>query len=620
VTPAARVVRVLPDVPAIDKTFDYLVPDTLGDQVRVGTMVRIELSGRRVGGWVVEDGVTPPDGVKLRAIAKVTGWGPSEDVIDLAGWAAWRWAGRPASFLGTASPERAVLGLPRGRDGADPSTGNGFGRGGGAVPVSPVPAAHDELINDAFGCDGHGAVLRLPPATDPYAVALAAARLGNALILVPSIGNARHVGLRLRRAGVPVAIMPKEWAVARAGAVVVGSRAAAWAPVRDLAGVVVIDEHDEAYQEERTPTWHARDVAIERARRAGVPCVLVSPTPTLEALQWAGDRRLLVPPRAVERNGWSIVDVVDRRDEEPGRAGLYSERFVKALRGDGTIVCVLNRKGRSRLLACVACGEATRCEHCEASVVQTDDGQLVCRRCATVRPQLCQACGATSLKNLRAGVTRVREELEALANEPVVEITADTADVADADGDGVRIFVGTEAVLHHVRSASVVAFLDFDQELLAPRYRAAEQAMSLIVRSMRLLARSAAASLDPDLDAGRGRAAIGRLLIQTRLPHHEVVQAALHADPTRVEAVELARRRFLRFPPVTAMAAVSGAAAPAFIEAFAVHGKGVGIEVLGPSVGQWLIRAPDHRSLCDALAATPRPTGRLRLEVDPLRI
>ena len=88
-----EVVRVLPDEPAISKTFDYLVPESLGDQVRVGTMVRVELHGRRVGAWVLEDGVEPPEGVVLRPLAKVTGWGPTPELIDLAGWAAWRWAG-----------------------------------------------------------------------------------------------------------------------------------------------------------------------------------------------------------------------------------------------------------------------------------------------------------------------------------------------------------------------------------------------------------------------------------------------------------------------------------------------------------------------------------------------
>jgi len=106
------VVRVLPDVAAIDKTFDYLVPDALRDQVRVGDVVRVELHGRRVGGWIVEVGVVPPAGVALRPLAKRSGLGPAAELIDLAHWAAWRWAGRPASFLKTASPHRVVGQLP----------------------------------------------------------------------------------------------------------------------------------------------------------------------------------------------------------------------------------------------------------------------------------------------------------------------------------------------------------------------------------------------------------------------------------------------------------------------------------------------------------------------------
>ena len=114
-----------------------------------------------------------------------------------------------------------------------------------------------------------------------------------------------------------------------------------------------------------------------------------------------------------------------------------------------------------------------------------------------------------------------------------------------------------------------------------------------------------------------GRAGGGRVLVQTRQPHHEVIQAVLHADPARASAAEAIRRELLGFPPVTALAAVSGVVAPAFIEAC---GAPPGVDVLGPSEGQWLLRAPDHEVLCDTLAATPRPAGRLRIEVDPLRI
>ena len=604
--------RVLPEG-TIDKTFDYLVPDALGDQVRVGTRVRVELHGRRVGAWVVADDVTPPPDVVLRPIVKVTGWGPPPELVELARWAAWRWAGRPASLLTTASPERAVRGLPPARVvTARPTPADGG-------PASSIAALAAEALA------GPGAVVRVPPAADPLAFVIAAAGTGRSLALVPSIAQARRLGQRLRRRGVAVAVMPDDWASARAGAatVVVGTRAAAWAPVPGLAAVVVLDEHDEVYQEERTPTWHARDVGLERARRAGAPAVLVSPMPTLEALAWADgrDAPLLTPGRSVERDGWPAVEIIDRRDEEPGRTGLYSERLVAALRTDGRVVCVLNRKGRARLLACAHCGEATRCERCDAAVSAGDDGSLVCRRCGTARPVICQSCGRIKLKTLQVGVSRAREELEALVREPVVEVTGDGR---DGPLPAARVYVGTEAVLHQVPDARVVAFLDLDQELLAPRYRAAEQALGLLVRGARLLARGAAARRDHgDGDEGTdrrrpvGRVALGRLVLQTRLPDHEVVQAALHGDPARVADAERARRQVLRFPPVAALAAVSGVAAAELVAALPPVEA---LDVLGPADDRWLLRAPDHGVLCDALAATARPAGRVRIEIDPLRI
>jgi primosomal protein N' (replication factor Y) len=588
VTP--RVVRVLPDVPAINKTFDYLVPDAVGNQVRVGTRVRIQLHGRRVGGWVVADHVDPPAGVTLRPLAKVSGWGPEPELIEVASWAAWRWAGRPASLLATASPDTVVTGLPR----LPPPA------------VVPTTAVVDEVAAlAAEALDLPTSVLRLPPAIDPFAVVLHAARTatergGDALVLVPTSAQARHLALRLRRSGVATALLPRDWAAARAGrAVVVGSRAAAWAPMPRLGAVVVLDEHDEVYAEERAPTWHARDVVAERARRTQVPCTVVSPLPTLEAHAWG---RLVVPSRALERAGWPKVDVIDRRRDDAVRSGLYSARLVDLVRSGARVVCVLNRTGRSRLLVCASCAAVAVCEHCNAAVGQDDNGQLRCHRCGTTRPVVCQSCGAIKLKNVRAGVSRVREELEALANAPVVEVTASTSADDRERLRGARLVVGTEAVLHDVDDADVVAFLDFDQELLAPRYRAAEQALGLLARAARLVG---------------GREGSGRVVVQTRLPSHEVVQAALLGDPARVAQAERDRRALLRFPPFAALAEVSGASAQAFIDAF---GLPVGVEVLGPTDGRWMLRAPDHQVLCDALAATPRPGGRLRVEVDPLRI
>lgn len=364
--------------------------------------------------------------------------------------------------------------------------------------------------------------------------------------------------------------------------------------------MLVLDEHDEAHQQEQTPTWHARDVAIERAERAGVPCVLTSPCPTLEALAWG---TLQVPDRGRERAGWPVVEVVDRRDEDPRRAGLFSPALIRLLRTEERVLCVLNRTGRAKLLACAACGELARCHRCEAAVSQPED-VLVCPRCHAQRPAVCVHCGASRFKNARAGVSRVREELEALVGEPVGELTAKS----EADAPSTRVVVGTEAVLQRIGRADAVAFLDLDQELLAPRYRAAEQALALVARAARVVAAS----------GGKvGGRAGGRLLLQTRSPDHEVVQAALHADPTRVTDAERQRRELLRFPPFAALAEVSGAAAPAYIEAL---GAPPGIQVAALAEGRWLLRADDHVTLCDALARVPRPPGRLRLEVDPLRV
>ena len=556
-----RTASVVVDVPAVTRPFTYSIPAELVARVQVGTIVRVPLHGRRVRGWVVELDVDLPAGVDVVAITKVTGAGPSPEMIELCRWASWRWAGRLVSFLRMASPATAVPAVR---------------------PVAPKAArgvaTDDPLIAEAF--DGARAVLRLPPADDLYPVVAAAASAGDALVVCPGISQAIALARRLRADGVRVAVLPDDWAMAaRGGCTVVGARGAAFAPMPALAAVVVLDEHDEALQSEASPSWHAREVCLERARRARVRAVMVSPTPSLESTVRSP---LVTTSRTHERHGWPIVDVIDRRDDDIGRTGLYSERLVALLRGASSPVCVLNRIGRSMLLACAACGTLARCEACDAAVAQRDDGMLVCRRCGTERPAVCMNCGATKLKNLRQGVSRAAEELEALV------------------GPDVRI--GTEAILHETRSADVVAFLEFDQELLAPRYRAAEQAMTLLARAARLTG---------------GRDCGGRVVVQTREPDHDVIRAAVHADPSIVSAAEDRRRRLLRYPPATSIAIVGGEAAPAYIESF---GAPLGVEVLAADDGQWMLRADDRAVLLDALAATERPSGRLRLHVDPMRI
>lgn len=577
-TPAAFTVRVLPDVKGFAKRFDYLVPETLRDQVRVGTMVRIDLAGRRVGGWVTEIDVTPPAGVKLRPVAKIVGWGPPGEVFALAEWAAWRWAGRPQHLLATASPDRVVSVIPK-----------------TAPSRVPVPVGLDPWLAAAF--EGGTVVVRLPPARDPFELLLEACRRGNALIICPSVATARLFGARLRRAGVTVSLYPRDWALVASGTCVIGARATAWAPVVNLGAVVVIDEHDEGHKQEQTPAWNARDVGIERARRAGVPCVLTSPVPSLDAL---AEHRLITLSRSEEREGWPVIDIVDRGREEPTRRmNPISDALARLLRSEKRIVCVLNTKGVARLLACNSCAELARCERCQAALEQIDD-RFHCPRCDLERPIVCGSCGASKFKLRRRGVSKLREELEAAAGCTVYEVTGATA--THGPLPAARVYIGTEAVLHQITDADVVAFLDMDAELFAPRYRANEQAITLLARAARLVG---------------GRAGGGRLLVQTTDPRHDVLSAVLQADPGRFAAGEMARRAELHFPPVTALASISGAGAASLVASMPAS---PGVEAIGPSEDRWLVRAVDHRQLSDALAAAVRPEARVRIEVDPLRV
>lgn len=570
--------RVLPDVVGIDRAFDYVVPtsweaDGRAERVVVGSMVRIPLAGRRVDGWVTAIEVEPESGVRLVELVKLRGMGPSPELLDLAGWAAWRWAGRRVAFLRAASPERMVAAAAKRR------------------PRDPVPAGPRDVFDDAFD---HGvATVRVAPDDDGLGVALAACRRGDALILTADTARARHLAVALRRAGVSVALAPDEWAAAAGGATVVGTRSAAWMPMPDLAAVVVIDEHDERFKEERTPAWHAREVALERARRAGVPAVMTSAVPSLEALR-AGP--LLRRDRSIERDDWPIVDVLDRRDEDPTRSGPFAADLRRHIDGDRRVVCVLNRTGRARLLACAACGELVRSND-GGQIMRLVDDELVSADGSERRPVVCTGCGSTTLKTLRMGVERAREELEAFLGEPVDEITA-----ASEQRPQRRVAIGTEAVLHRVDRADVVVFLDFDQELLAVRQRAAEQAMAMISQAARLVG---------------GRGSGGRVVVQTRQPEHEVILAAGRGDPSLVAVAERDRRRPLRLPPYGAQVSISGEGAAALIDSF---GTVEGVQVRGPLDDRWLLRAESHALILDRLAEIERPAARLRIDVDPLRV
>ncbi len=585
-----RYIRVAVDLTAVEREFDYSVSGDLVASVRVGTMVRVPLHGRSVRGWVVDDDVVPDAAVgRVLAISKLVGAGPPADVLDLCRWTAHRWAGRPVALYRAASPPNAVREPWPGL--GELVTRSALGESGVEVVAWPPAADRRDLIAEHVAAAGSTLVLTTEP------------RLGG---LVRDLERRGHRVLVLR-SDLDDAARTRAWSSARRGGVVVlGGRTAVWAPVPDLASVIVLDESDEALQEERAPTWHARDVAIERAQRVGAPVVLVAPVPSPEAVACSsGD--VVRPDGSVERGGWPQVEVVDLREEPPGN-GLLSDGLARTLhqvvdRGDRA-VCVLNRKGRAKLLTCLTCSTVAECERCGSAVIEGEDGALVCPRCALERPHICLVCLGTKLRASRLGVQKLRDALASLL--PRTEIA--WLDATVDDPGTAPVVVGTEAALHRV-DARFVAFLDLDQELFAPRVRAAQQAAALIVRA----ARGAGAR-------GRG----GRLLLQTRTPEHDVVAFARSADPEPLMRAERERRELLSFPPAGAVAELVGEAAAVEQAVLALRRD---FRVLGPSEqgtgSSALVFAADPDALAEALAvAQPlgRAAGRLRVAVDPPRV
>jgi primosomal protein N' (replication factor Y) len=567
--------------------------------VAVGTVVRVPLHGRRVRGWVLDADAEVPahlDPHDLQEVLAVSSAGPPPDVVDLCRWAAWRWAGPMATFLRAASPPNNV-----------------------SPGVAPEP---ETAIYPGRPLEGVELALVAPRGD----VDVPLAPEGSTLVIDPSAARAAALAARWEAEGREVVTLGSEhsdalrtahWARARAGAcVVIGGRSAVWAPVPDLAAVVVLDEGDEALEDERAPTWNARDVALERATRAGAAVRILTPAPTVDVVVAVGAPIAGPPPRA-----WPRVEVVDQRDEEPGH-GLLSAALADALRATidrgARAVCVLNRRGRARLLACRTCGELARCAACGATVEQLaaseEGGGLRCAQCATERPTVCLHCHGATFRAVRPGITRVRDDLAALLPRTGVA----SVDTATDEVPDVPVLVGTEAVLHRTPTpVGLVAYLELDQELLAPRARAAEQALWLLVRGARVLDSSSSKG------AGSSKGG-GRLLLQTRLPEHEVVDAVRHGDPMAVVAADVLRRQALGFPPFGGLAEVRGAAA-AVDAACAAVGE-AGVTVLGPVAdgSAALLRAPSFTALCDALAGpavdAARGKGRLRIDVDPRRV
>ncbi len=572
------VASVVPDVTGIDKVFDYAVPDSIRS-LRVGDRVRVDLNGRRVGGWVValsEGEHLVFDSAKLRPIVARSGVGVDPDVVDLCRWVADHWCGPLRAVLATASAPRIRAGVSNARYGSISTTTN-----------DPVAAAVEDVRTRG------GGLVRVPPASSALAAVVSAVVHGPVLVVCPTQRMARLGAAALRRRGLGVALLPDDWAVGSAGAdVVIGARSAVFAPCLGMATIVVIDEHDEALKEERSPSWDATSVAVERARRAGVPIVCTSPVPSAEShMRWNG--RFGVVSSAKK---WPTVTVEDLSELSVSGSLLGRALLSAARDGSAVTLAVLNTKGRSKLVVCSSCASTQRCHDCRALLEETEDG-MRCGRCRTTGPSVCVACGRTAFRSLKAGTAGLCTQIERSTGTRPVEVTAETPLEALAGG----LFVGTEAVLRRVDHADTVIFCDIDRDLGAPRITAPREVLADVARAARVVG------------------ARGSVVIQTRDVSHPVVVALTSPDPDAAVAEylagDVATREALGLPPFSTLVTISATRPLALVDAPALEGVdwSVDRESLVARVGS----PPDVTAVVDAIAES---TGlKVRAHVAPAR-
>jgi primosomal protein N' (replication factor Y) (superfamily II helicase) len=479
-----------------------------------------------------------------------------------------------------------------------------------------------------------------------------------ALVLLPEIAlSSQWLERFQRRFGVPPAVWHSDltsrvrrvtWRAVADGTapVVVGARSALFLPFPDLGLVVIDEEHETAFKQEEGVVYHARDMAVVRARLCSAPAILVSATPSLETLanvEAGRYRRLTLPTR---HGGAALPSVaaIDMRETPPERGHFLAPPLIAAVgetlaRGEQAML-FLNRRGYAPLTLCRHCGHRMQCPNCTAWLVEHRARRVLqCHHCGhTVPiPGECPACGAVnSLAPVGPGVERITEEsVVSFPDARRLVMASDTMTGPDAaataahaiEARKVDLIIGTQIVAKgwHFPHLTLVGVVDADLGLAGGDLRAAERTVQLLHQV-----------------AGRaGRAeAPGRVLLQTFSPEHPVMQALVEGDLAAFMAREAEQRRPGHWPPYGRLAALIVSADTA-AEADALSRQlgysapwGEGMEVLGPAPAPLAILRGRHRRrlllktrrdvavqpiLREWLNKVPVPRGaRVDVDVDPV--
>jgi primosomal protein N' (replication factor Y) len=397
----------------------------------------------------------------------------------------------------------------------------------------------------------------------------------SAILLVPEIGLTPAMAADLHQIfGDEVAILhsalsdderAEQWKRIRNGDshIVVGTRSAVFAPVPDLALIVVDEEHDHSYKQEEMPRYHARDVAVMRAKMTNAAVVLGSATPSLETYHNAvqGKYQLLELPERIERRPLPEVEILDMREEfhRTKKDEVLSRKLVEEvgerLSRHEQVMVLLNRRGYSAFVLCRECGESVQCKNCAiAMTYHKREHRLVCHYCGHMRsaPKTCPKCGSEYVQYLGAGSEKLEHILHGLFPQArIARLDRDTVRGRDdfermlsaLHAGEIDLLVGTQMIAkgHDVANVTLVGVVGSDAALSFPDFRAAE-------RTFQLLTQVAGR-------AGRGDAP-GKVVLQTFFPDHYAIQYAAAHDYHGFYEKEIRFRSWMHYPPFNAVSNV----------------------------------------------------------------
>ncbi len=447
-----------------------------------------------------------------------------------------------------------------------------------------------------------------------------------AIVLVPEIALTPQTVDRFRAEfGDAIAVLHSalgdgerydEWLALREGRkrIAVGARSAIFAPLANLGAVVVDEEHESSYKQGEAPRYHAREVAIVRARREGAMVVLGSATPSLES--WSNAQRgaytLISLPERVGGGRLPVVKVVDRREAARAAAVrrpaerdaadwlrlVLSEELEQALSDRLTkqeqSILLLNRRGYAAFVQCETCGFVSTCPNCSISLTyhRTPEG-LVCHYCRHTepRPVACPRCSGTVLRQRGLGTQQVERLLaDRFPSARIARMDVDTtsgkwahAEILDRVGRGeVDVLLGTQMIAKGLDfpNVTLVGVVDADVGINLPDFRASE-------RCFQLLSQVAGR-------AGRGPRG-GDVLIQTRVPTHHAVVCAVKHDYATFVRQELEARVSPPYPPTIRLAnivfsgttesdtALVAASAVSWLNALTSKRSIDGLTIIGPA-------------------------------------